>query len=93
MKVDGSPIDEYIFRPSIINVSYTIQYELEQARIYAGLTAAEFDRMPGTPMWCTEVTGWRSKCHILLLFRMSRTIPAVAEDASAKDMERKYKRH
>jgi hypothetical protein len=44
--------------------------------------------MPGTPMWCTETTGWRSKCHILILWRMSKTIPAVADDAASKEMER-----
>jgi hypothetical protein len=70
-------------------------YELEQARLYAGLTASEFDAMPGSPEWCTESTGWRSKCHILLLFRMSKTIPAVAEDAANKEAERnsKMRRH
>lgn len=78
-----------MFRESITQISYTMVYELEQARLYAGLTAAEFDAMPGTPEWCTEETGWRSKCHILLLYRMSNRIPAVVEDAAAKDMERK----
>ena len=91
MKVDGNPIDEYRVRPSIASISYTIGYELEQARLYAGLTAAEFDAMPGTPEWCTEMTGWRSKCHILMLWRMSNTIPAVMQDASIKDMERQSK--
>lgn len=85
---DGSPIDDYHFRPSVTTITYTMAYELEQARLYAGMTIAEFDALPGSPMWCTESTGWRSKCHILLLYRMSKVIPAVAEDASAKEMER-----
>ncbi len=64
-------------------------YELEQSRLYAGLTAAEFDALPGAPEWCTEATGWRSKCHILLLYRMSNVIPAVVNDAAAKAMNRR----
>ena len=93
MKVDGNPIDEYVYRPQVATISYTIAYELEQARLYAGVTSAEFDSMPGSPEWCTEATGWRSKCHVLVLYRMSTAIPAAANDAAAKDMERKSKRH
>lgn len=91
MRVDGNPIDEYHYRPQVASITYTINYELEQARLFAGLTAAEFDATPGSPEWCTEVTGWRSKCHILMLYRMSNAIPAVANDAAAKDMERQSK--
>jgi hypothetical protein len=93
--VDGTPIDEYNLRTPAASISYTLDYELEQARLYAGITASEFDVMPGTPMWCTEQTGWRSKCHILLLYRMSLNIPAVANDAASKQMEResRMKRH
>lgn len=93
--VDGNPISDYRYRPQVATITYTLAYELEQARLFAGLTASEFDRMPGTPEWCTEATGWRSKCHILMLYRMSNNIPAVAQDAAAKDMERqsKLRRH
>ena len=91
MRVDGSPIDDYQFRPQVATITYTLAYELEQARLFAGLTMKEFDLMPGTPEWCTAQTGWRSKCHILTLYRMSNNIPAVAQDAAAKDMERQSK--
>lgn len=91
MKTDGSPIEDYTYRPSAATITYSLAYELEQSRLFAGISASEFDVMPGTPEWCTELTGWRSKCHILILYRMSNAIPAVANDASIKQSERESK--
>lgn len=67
-------------------------YELEQARLYAGLSPVEFEILPGNPEWVLpDATDWRTKAHILLLYRMSSTIPAVAQDAAARQMERESK--
>jgi hypothetical protein len=65
-------------------------YELEQARLYAGLSAAEFDALPGTPAWA-KGSDWRTKSHILILYRMSNAIPAVAQDAANRELERQSK--
>lgn len=91
MTANGSPIEDYSYRPAVASITYTIAYELEQARLFAGITAGEFDVMPGVPEWCTDATGWRSKCHILILYRMSNSIPAVAQDASNRETERQSK--
>lgn len=89
--MDGSPIEDYHYRPQITTITYSLDYELEQARLFAGLTASEFDKMPGSPEWCNEQSGWRSKAHILVLYRMHNNIPAVAQDAANKEMERQSK--
>ena len=91
MTANGSPIDDYSFRPSAATITYTLAYEEEQARIYAGMSIAEYDVLPGTPMWIDPNKGNHSKCHILVLFRMSNMIPAVASDASSREIERQSK--
>lgn len=72
-----------------MNVTYGASYEYEQARIYAGLSIAEWDMMPGTRQWIDPEIGGRCKCDILILYRMSLFIPAAMSDAQAREMERK----
>jgi hypothetical protein len=74
----------------VASVTYAESYELEQARVYAGISIAEFDALPGTPEWMQS--GERSKAHILVLYRMSNAIPAAVSDAQSREMERKSKR-
>lgn len=64
---------------------------MEQARIYAGLSMAEWDALPGVPEWIDPERHARSKSHILVLYRMSNAIPAAANDAQAREAERKAK--
>lgn len=90
---DGSPITDYNFRPSVTTITYTLAYEEQQARIYAGMSINEYEALPGTPMWIKPNIGGYSKSHIVVLYRLSNTIPAVAQDASAREMERKVRRH
>lgn len=93
MTANGNPIGDYSFRPSAATITYTLAYEEECARIYAGMTPAEYDNLAGTPQWVNADAGQsRSKCHIIVLYRMSNTIPAVAQDASAREMERNASR-
>lgn len=66
-------------------------YEEEQARIYAGMSITEYDALPGTPQWIDPEKGGRSKSDLVMLYRMSNYIPAVAHDAAAREMERKAK--
>lgn len=89
---NGSPIDDYHFRPAAATITYTLAFEEEQARVYAGLGITEYDALPGTPMWIDPDVGGRSKCHILILYRMQQYIPAVAQDAQNAKMERDAKR-
>lgn len=92
MTAGGKPIGDYSFRPAALTITYTLAYEEEQARIFAGMPPSEYDALPGTPMWINPDTGSRSKCHILVLYRMSNSIPAAANDANAREMERNARR-
>jgi len=55
------------------------------------MSPSEWDELPGTPQWIDPETGGRSKSHIVILFRMSNLIPSAAQDAQAREMERKAK--
>lgn len=87
MTINGEPIDDYSYRPAAATIYYTLEYEMEQARIYAGLSMAEWDTLPGTPEWIDPERHSRSKCHILVLYRMSNAIPAAANDALIRKQE------
>lgn len=54
--------------------------------------AAEFDALPGTPMWIDPETGGRCKSDILVLYRISQYIPAVASDAQVRKQEQDMRR-
>lgn len=91
MTVNGSPIDDYSFRPPAAVIAYTQEYEWEQARIWAGISIPEWDAMPGSRAWIDANKGGRSKSDILILFRMQNLIPAAASDAQARQSEREAK--
>jgi len=74
----------------LIAITYNDNYELEQARIYAGLSMNEFDALPGSPDWIVD--GERSKTHILVLYRMHNAIQASVSDAQVRDSEQKARR-
>lgn len=93
MKANGEPIRDYHFRPAAATITYTMAYEQEQARIYAGMSVAEYDALPGTSAWIDPEIGGRSKSDLVMLYRMSNTIPAVANDAATRQMEADSKRH
>lgn len=92
VQANGAPISEYRFRPAAATISFTLAYEEEQARIYAGMSTAEYDGLPGTPMWVDPESGGRCKSDVLILYRMQQYIPAVANDAHAQQLERDSKR-
>lgn len=93
MTAQGRPIQDYSFRPAAATITYTLAYEEEQARIAAGMSITDYDALPGSPMWINPETGGRSKCHIILLYRMAQYIPAVANDAQARKAEQDMRRH
>lgn len=92
MTVNGLPIDDYVFRPAAASIHFTLAYEQEQARIYAGLSSEEYNDLPGVPMWINPERPTLSKSHVLVLYRMSNRISAAAQDAQARKMERDARR-
>lgn len=90
VKVNGAPIGEYQYRPSVVQVQYSPVYEYERARVFAGMSIAEWDALPGTPLWAN---GGRSKCDLIMLYRMSNDIPSAINDAQSREMERKANMH
>lgn len=87
VKVNGAPADDYNFKPAAASITYTLEYECEAARVFAGIPIAEWNTMPGTRQWIPP-TGGRCKCDILMLYRMSNLIPAASQDAQSRETER-----
>lgn len=52
------------------------------------MSIAEYDALPGTPEWIDLEKGGRSKAHILVLYRMSNSVPAASQDAAARKLDR-----
>lgn len=91
MKVNGAPHNEYAFRPAAATITYSLEYELECARIFAGMSLAEWEALPGTRQWL-KLGEQRCKADLLILYRMSNFIPAASSDAQARASELKLKR-
>lgn len=89
VQINGTAPTDYAFRPMAASITYTMAFEEEQARLHAGISISEWDNLPGTRTWLDPEVGGRSKCDLIMLYRMSNWIPAAAQDASARDMERK----
>lgn len=90
MTVNGSPINEYRFLPSPGTIMYSLGFEMQQARIAAGLSLSEWDTLPGDPIWTTDDQPL-CKAEVLIWFRMAQRIPAVSNDLQARDMQRKQR--
>lgn len=88
MQINGAPAFDYQVRPGLLTVTSGPAYEHEQARIYAGIPIADWDAMPGIPLWIDPAIGGRSKAEIVILYRMSNFIPAAQSDAQIRDSER-----
>ena len=78
-----TPIHEYRFSRPPIEVTYSLEFELERARLDYGLTKSEYDVLPGTRAWMTE-TDTLCKCDVLAVFRINQLIPLVFADAAAR---------
>jgi len=88
VRINGRTPDEYAFKPAAATITYTMAYEEEQARLYGGLSITEWDNLPGNQFWINPDTGGRCKSDMIMLYRMSNWIPAAANDAAARQMER-----
>jgi hypothetical protein len=79
----GSPISQYRYRhKQAIAITYTLAFEEQQARIYAGLSLEQYAALPGSPRWIDPDAPTLSKAEVLLLYRMAHSIDAVAQDAA-----------
>lgn len=89
MTVNGAPIDQYTYLPGPVTVQYKLAFEEQEARVSEGLTISEYEALPGTPRWVLPDGPEWTKCHVLMRYRMSRAIPAVGQDAQAREMKRR----
>ena len=89
MKVNGQPIEGYHFEKSGATITYTLEYEMMEARVAAGIDAQEWDKMPGTPQWVNPDDPTTNKCEIIMWWRASQRIPAVSTDISNRALKRK----
>lgn len=73
---------------SAVTIRYSPDFEANEARIFAGLSVAEFEAMPGTPRWCDEAHPI-SKSSILAQYQLHILIAAVRDDAERKKKVRR----
>lgn len=83
MTVNGSPIQNYPLPKSNVAIFYSLEFEAQQARLFAGMSVMEYEALPGDPTWCDE-TQPMSKADVIVLYRMSNLISAVQTHAAAK---------
>lgn len=86
--VNGRPIREYQLPKTNVTVSYSIELEEQEARMFAGIGIAEYETMPGTPDWCDENYPL-SKSDVIVMYRMHHLIAAVQEHARSKQPARR----
>lgn len=89
MQVNGYPIDEYTYLRAPASVTYTLEFEMQTARVEMGLSIAEFDALPGNPCWVSWENPTLSKADVLMIYRRNRAIPAVMADAQNREMSKK----
>lgn len=88
VKANGEPIDQYTLTPGPVKITYSLAFEEEQARISEGLSFEDYEVLPGTPRWILEDGPQRSKCHVLMRYRISLQIPAVSNEAQEQERKR-----
>lgn len=86
----NSDIFHYQPKPSLASFSHGIDYELEQARLYAGLSPSEWNKLGGSHIWAID--GGLCKADYLVLFRINGRINTVGEDIKARHTEQQMKR-
>jgi hypothetical protein len=87
--VNGYPIDDYTYLKAPAAVTYTLEYEMQAARVEMGLSLAEFDGLPGNSCWSDPDNPTLSKSDVLIIYRRNKAIPAVMSDAQSRDAQRK----
>lgn len=62
---------------------------MQTARVDMGLSLAEFDALPGNGCWVDMDNPTLSKADVLMIYRRSRAIPAVMNDAQNRESTKK----
>lgn len=93
MRANQSDIEDYQFRPAVINITYSTAYMQEQARIEAGISLHEWQNLPGDPAWKIFYNAPLCKAEVIMLYRLKHLIPAVVDDVQNRRLEAKLKRH
>jgi hypothetical protein len=89
VQVNGYPIDEYTYQKAPAAVTYTLEFEMQTARVEMGLSMQEFDALPGNTCWVDMDNPTLSKSDVLMIYRRNRAIPAVMSDAQSREMQKK----
>lgn len=89
--INGSPLNDYQFRPSSSSITYTLGFEMRQAAAASGMTFPEFLALPGDPIWTNDENPV-SKADVLIWYRLSQRIPAVQQDIQSREIELKSRR-
>lgn len=84
MTANDQPIELYHIEKPPVHIVHRGVFEEYEARVKAGLSAAEYDNLPGDPVWITEDTPQISKAHVIAYARMSSLIQAVYAEAQAR---------
>lgn len=87
VKADFADIEFYSLEKGSVQIGYNIAFELQEARVAAGISISEFDAMPGIPMWM-KPTDSMSKCHLLVWFRKHRLVEAAQNSAQIRESKK-----
>jgi hypothetical protein len=84
----GYDIRQYHLDAPAVRVSYSLAFEEMEARVAAGLSAEQYDALPGSPLWVDPANPTQSKCEIVAWYRLSRLIPVIQSEAEMKKRKR-----
>lgn len=90
--VNKIDIHQYVLPHDPVVIDFDLALEEHQARIFMGLSIAEYNDMPGVPGYCDENQPV-SKCHVLAMYRLTRLIGAVRDDVNAKAAKKRRLRN
>lgn len=83
------PLQQFPMQRAPINITYSLQFEEIEARTAMGLSMVEYEALPGSPVWIPVDNPSLSKADVIAWYRLSRLIPAVAQEAAAKKAKRR----
>ena len=81
--IGSTPVHQYRLSSTPTQVTYSLDFELERARLEYGLTKMEFESLPGTREWVTEDQPL-CKCDVLAVYRINQLLPVVFADMAQR---------
>lgn len=67
-----------------------MDYELEQARLYAGFSSQDWNNLGGSHIWVYD--GGYCKADYLVLYRVNNRIQSVGEDIRTRHVEKETRK-